>query len=213
VTSNNGFIATSEASKSSDSSASTSTSSSDEQSKPPVKPKIQTSSKVNTKKTALSLAKPGNNRSISSATTNTQEENEVADTVLAPLTPQVEISQPIATKETSPAKSPPPDSSPSSDESVKPRRKRPASLSDDKMAKKRKLENGSAVETAQVGSKNSVKENDRGKKKNGVPFQRIKVEKIAIHDPRLMDNSFDARVRGFLSPLTHYQLFLGGITF
>jgi hypothetical protein len=114
------------------------------------------------------------------------------------------MSQPIATKETSPAKSPPPDSSSSSDESAKPKKKRPASSSDDKTTKKRKLENGSAVETAQVSSKSAVKENDRGKKRNGVPFQRIKVEKIAIHDPRLMDNSFDARVRGFLSPSVHY---------
>lgn len=95
-------------------------------------------------------------------------------------------------------KSPPPDSSSESEsDEPKPKKKRAASSSEEISTKRRKLDNGVMVESAQKTGKDIAAVNDKAKKRNAVPFQRIKVEKIAVHDERLLDNSFNARVYRF----------------
>lgn len=88
------------------------------------------------------------------------------------------------------------------------------SVTEQKVTKKRKLDNGSKATAVEQRSgekklnqnevKPNVSMNGAGKRRTGVPFQRIKADKIEVHDERLMDNSFVARVS------TQFQ---AGITF
>jgi hypothetical protein len=77
-------------------------------------------------------------------------------------------------------------------------------IADHKTVKRRRTENGvvaTAVEVqVETGGKNPDATKRRGKeaRRGGVPFQRIKVDKLEFQDSRLMDNTFAARVSTLL---------------
>lgn len=112
--------------------------------------------------------------------------------MLAPITPQNEILQPIlSTKNTDTSPS-----SPSDEDEVK-----PGQVTDSKSLKRRRTDNGTvttAVETLVKQDNNeqqdTVKKTGKESRRGGVPFQRIKVDKVSFQDVRLMDNTFASRV-------------------
>jgi hypothetical protein len=83
-----------------------------------------------------------------------------------------------------------------------------ADIVEQKTLKRRRTENGvvtTAVEV-QVQSSNekvpeTIKKGGKEVRRGGVPFQRIKVNKLEFQDARLMDNTFAARVSSLTRPL------------
>jgi hypothetical protein len=138
---------------------------------------------------------------VHSVTSDSEEELEVAKTVLAPITRLTEVSKPHQNEESS-------SESGSEEEESKPTRV--LDIVDHKTVKRRRTENGVVATAVEVqvetgGGKKPETTKMRGKetKRGGVPFQRIKVDKLEFQDSRLMDNTFAARVSSLLYSISY----------
>jgi len=185
------------ADKSPKSSSSSSSSSSDSDTS-----KLRSNRKVHGPEAELN-GKP-KKQELQSIASNSEEELEVAKTVLTPATPVIDSPRAIPTYQKDEG---------STFLDSKEGKTKPAQASDivkHKSLKRRRTEDGEITTAVAVQVKNNpqrqtevIKGGGKESRRGGTPFRRIRVEKLEFHDSRLMDNTFAARVSSSLYSLLH----------
>jgi hypothetical protein len=139
--------------------------------------------------------------SSSSDSSDTEEEQEVAETVLAQITPQLEKPDPSSAFNHSKEETMSSGTSSTHQASVQDEGTRASDVTNTRGTKRKRTENGMVTTAVEIikdvvttKSKDEQAVNGKGDRRAGGPFQRIKVDKIEYMDPRLMDNTFAARV-------------------
>ncbi|KAG8835885.1 pH-response regulator protein palA/rim20 [Serendipita sp. 399] len=130
----------------------------------------------------------------SSSTSDSEDETKIADVLLAPITPQTEIAQPKLTTGNS-------SSSVTNGASkfVKAHAGAPAfeGVESAKVVKRQRTESGVKTTQAETTTmkkvSSQIESSNTGKQRGGIPFQRVKVQKVEFADTRLKDNTFAAR--------------------